>query len=119
MGVVLTRASTRVGLFVLWHDSQSQCGQTASEPAEDSVRSTMQERPLTVASILRHGAAVFADSTVVTVGDGGSRRASFGEVAERSARLANALKAAGVSGDQRVGTFQWNNQEHLEAYLAV
>jgi fatty-acyl-CoA synthase len=24
-----------------------------------------------------------------------------------------------VTGDQRVGTFMWNNQEHLEAYLAV
>jgi fatty-acyl-CoA synthase len=24
-----------------------------------------------------------------------------------------------VTGDQRVATFQWNNQEHLEAYMAV
>src|SRR3954469_79266 len=79
----------------------------------------MQDRPLTVASILRHGAAVFADSTVVTVGDKGNRRASFAEVAERSHRLANALASLGVSGDDRVGTFMWNNQEHLEAYLAI
>ena len=83
------------------------------------MRSTMQDRPLTVASILRHGAAVFSDSTVVTASDGGSRRASFGEVAERATRLANALKSLGVTGDQRVGTFQWNNQEHLEAYLGI
>ena len=27
--------------------------------------------------------------------------------------------ALGITGDQRVGTFQWNNAEHLEAYLAV
>src|SRR3954469_893912 len=79
----------------------------------------MQDRPLTVASILRHGAAVFSDSTVVTVGDNGNRRASFGEVAERSHRLANALASLGVKGDARVGTFMWNNQEHLEAYLAI
>src|SRR3954471_14304566 len=79
----------------------------------------MQDRPLTVASILRHGAAVFSDSTVVTVGDNGNRRASFGEVAERSHRLANALSSLGVKGDSRVGTFMWNNQEHLEAYLAI
>jgi fatty-acyl-CoA synthase len=79
----------------------------------------MQDRPLTVATILRHGAAVFSDSSVVTVGDNGSRRASFGDVAERSHRLANALTALGVKGDARVGTFMWNNQEHLEAYLAV
>src|SRR3954471_9863722 len=79
----------------------------------------MQDRPLTVASILRHGAAVFSDSTVVTVGDTGNRRASFGEIAERSHRLANALASLGVKGDGRVGTFMWNNQEHLEAYLAI
>jgi fatty-acyl-CoA synthase len=83
------------------------------------VRSTMQDRPLTVASILRHGAAVFSDSSVVTVGDNGNRRASFGDVAERSHRLANALTSLGVKGDARVGTFMWNNQEHLEAYLAI
>src|SRR3954449_10153932 len=79
----------------------------------------MQDRPLTVASILRHGAAVFSDSTVVTVGDIGNRRASFGDIAERSHRLANALSSLGVKGDARVGTFMWNNQEHLEAYLAI
>src|SRR3954470_6461045 len=79
----------------------------------------MQDRPLTVASILRHGAAVFSDSTVVTVGDTGNRRASFGEIADRSHRLANALASLGVKGDARVGTFMWNNQEHLEAYLAI
>ena len=27
--------------------------------------------------------------------------------------------ALGITGDQRVGTFQWNNAEHLEAYLAI
>ncbi|HET6816001.1 MAG TPA: fatty acid--CoA ligase [Mycobacteriales bacterium] len=83
------------------------------------MRSTMQDRPLTVASILRHGAAVFSDSSVVTAGEDGSRRASFGDVAERSHRLANALTSLGVKGDARVGTFMWNNQEHLEAYLAI
>jgi len=83
------------------------------------VRSTMQDRPLTIASILRHGAAVFSDATIVTVGESGNRRSSFGEVAERSHRLANALTSLGVKGDARVGTFMWNNQEHMEAYLAI
>src|SRR4051794_4590300 len=88
-------------------------------PRRLSVRSTMQDRPLTIASILRHGAAVFSDATIVTVGDSGNRRSSFGEVAERSHRLANALTSLGVKGDARVGTFMWNNQEHMEAYLAI
>jgi fatty-acyl-CoA synthase len=33
--------------------------------------------------------------------------------------LANALRRIGVTGDQRVATFMWNNAEHLAAYLAV
>jgi fatty-acyl-CoA synthase len=34
-------------------------------------------------------------------------------VGRRAARLANALRSLGVSGDQRVATYQWNNAEHL------
>src|SRR3954453_5090306 len=88
-------------------------------PRRLSVRSTMQDRPLTIASILRHRAAVFSDATIVTGGESGNRRSSFGEVAERSPRLATALTSRGVKGDARVGTFMWNNQEHMEAYLAI
>jgi len=35
------------------------------------------------------------------------------------AKLANALRRLGVKGDDRIGTFCWNSQEHFEAYLAV
>ncbi|HET7529788.1 MAG TPA: fatty acid--CoA ligase [Mycobacteriales bacterium] len=83
------------------------------------MRSTMQDVPLSVASILRHGQQVFGDSTIVTVGEESSRRASFTDVAANAARLAHGLRALGVEGDQRVGTFMWNNQEHVEAYLAI
>src|SRR5699024_6870917 len=34
-------------------------------------------------------------------------------------RLANALRGLGIDSDQRVATFQWNNSEHMESYLAV
>jgi fatty-acyl-CoA synthase len=83
------------------------------------LESTMQDFPLTITSILRHGAAVHGDSEVVTFEGEGSRRASFTEVATRMARLANALQALGIEAGDRVGTFGWNTQEHLEAYLAV
>src|SRR3954466_11558758 len=83
------------------------------------MRSTMQDVPLSVASILRHGQQVFGDSSIVTVGEGGNRRASFADVAAHAARLAHGLRGLGVDGDQRVGTFMWNNQEHMEAYLAI
>ncbi|MGH9088490.1 MAG: long-chain fatty acid--CoA ligase [Acidimicrobiales bacterium] len=83
--------------------------------------STMQEGPLLVSGILRHGQHVYGDSLVVTVtGPGGEHtEASFAEVAERAERLAKALGRLGVGDGDRVGTFLWNNQTHLEAYLAV
>jgi fatty-acyl-CoA synthase len=80
----------------------------------------MMDAPLTVTTILRHGQQWHAGRDVLTETESGDRRrASFAEVADRAARLANGLAALGVTGDQRVGTYMWNNQEHLEAYLAV
>ena len=83
------------------------------------MRSTMQDAQLTIASILRHGTNVHRDSEVVTATADGSRRRSYGDVGRRAAQLAHGLRSLGVTGDQRVGTFQWNNVEHLEAYLAI
>ncbi|MFN8035327.1 MAG: long-chain fatty acid--CoA ligase [Acidimicrobiia bacterium] len=83
------------------------------------LESTMQDFPITIPMILRHGARVFADSRVLTFTGDGSRRATFAEVATRAEQLAAALVALGIGPGDRVGTFQWNNQEHLEAYLAI
>jgi fatty-acyl-CoA synthase len=81
--------------------------------------STMQDRQLTITEIFKHGKKVYGESEVVTFMGDESRRASFTEVAARTEKLANALKRLGVKQGDRVGTFCWNNQEHLEAYLAV
>jgi fatty-acyl-CoA synthase len=83
------------------------------------VRSTMMDVPLTIASIMRYGTSVFGDREVVTWTGDGTRRRTYAEAGRRAAQLANALRRLGVDGDQRVGTFMWNNAEHLEAYLAV
>jgi fatty-acyl-CoA synthase len=83
------------------------------------VRSTMMDVPLTVTAIMRHGTTAYADSEVVTLTTTGSRRRTYGETGARVAKLANALCALGVDGDQRVATLMWNNAEHLEAYLAI
>ncbi|WTW96061.1 long-chain fatty acid--CoA ligase [Streptomycetaceae bacterium NBC_01309] len=81
--------------------------------------STMQDVPLTIARIMRHGTTVHGASQVVTWTGAEPRRASYAEVGRRSAQLAHALRGLGITGDQRVATFLWNNQEHLECYLAV
>ena len=84
------------------------------------MESTMMDFQLTVSAIMRYGTTVFGDKEVVTcAGDQPSRRRTYAAVGERTARLANALRSLGVDGDQRVGTFMWNNAEHLEAYLAI
>ncbi len=83
--------------------------------------STMQDAPLLVSGILRHGQLVYGDSRVITiVGPAGeSVEGSFSEVAARSEQLAKALGHLGVGDGDRVGTFLWNNQTHLEAYLGI
>jgi fatty-acyl-CoA synthase len=81
--------------------------------------STMQDGPLTITQLLRYGTTVHGASEVVTWTGGEPRRFNYAQVGTRSAQLANALRSLGITGDQRVGTFMWNNNEHLEAYLAI
>ncbi|NUR85943.1 MAG: long-chain fatty acid--CoA ligase [Nonomuraea sp.] len=81
--------------------------------------STMQDVPLNVSQILRHGASIHPHSRVVTWTEHGPRERSFAQVGARAAQLAHALRELGITGDERVATLMWNNAEHLEAYLAV
>ncbi|MGH8971421.1 MAG: long-chain fatty acid--CoA ligase, partial [Actinomycetes bacterium] len=83
------------------------------------MRSTMQDVPLSVATLVRYGTTVHGRAEVITSTGEGVRTATYADVGRRSAQLAHALRGLGVTGDQRVATFMWNNQEHLEAYLAV
>ncbi|MGH3493014.1 MAG: AMP-binding protein, partial [Sciscionella sp.] len=81
--------------------------------------STMQDGPLTIDQLLRYGTTVHGTSEVVTWTGQGSRRVSYADLGVRAAQLANALRSLGVAGDERVATFMWNNNQHLETYLAV
>ena len=83
------------------------------------MKSTMQTTPLLISSLLRFGTTAHAESEVVTWTEDGARRTTYAEVGTRAAQLAHALRGLGITGDQRVGTFMWNNAEHLTAYLAV
>ncbi len=83
------------------------------------MQSTMQDVPLSLAALLRHGLATSSGSQVITATPTGTRSASFAEVGAGAGRLANALRRLGIGDGDRVATFGWNNAEHLVAYLAV
>jgi fatty-acyl-CoA synthase len=79
----------------------------------------MQESQLLVREILRHGQQVYGTSEIVTFEGEEFRRATFSDVSRRVAQLAHGLSGLGVGLGDRVGTFCFNHQEHLEAYLAI
>jgi fatty-acyl-CoA synthase len=83
------------------------------------MKSTMMATPLLVSRLLEHGSSVHGQAEVITWTGSGPRRTTFAEVGRQAAQLAHALRDLGVTGDQRVGTFMWNNAEHLIAYFAV
>ncbi|MGF1596741.1 MAG: long-chain fatty acid--CoA ligase [Acidimicrobiales bacterium] len=83
------------------------------------IESTMQDFPLGIQHLFNHGRRVHGDAEVITWTDEGPVTATFATVGDRADRLAAALRGLGVGDGDRVGTFAWNNQHHLEAYLAV
>jgi fatty-acyl-CoA synthase len=83
------------------------------------MKSTMQDAPLLISNIVRHGEFVYADKKVFTVTPEGVEEATFFEISKRAEQLAAALTNLGVKRGDRVATFMWNNQAHMEAYLAI
>jgi fatty-acyl-CoA synthase len=81
--------------------------------------STMQDGELSIATLLRYGSTVHGRSEVSTWTGESSRRLSYADLGKQAAQLAHALRGLGITGDARVGTFMWNNNEHYVAYMAV
>ncbi|HEY4427620.1 MAG TPA: long-chain fatty acid--CoA ligase [Solirubrobacteraceae bacterium] len=76
--------------------------------------------PLTLNHIRRRVRSWNRGAEVVTLNEDGSvERAPHSAVAERVDRLARALCEMGVEQGDRVATFAWNNQRHLELYFAI
>jgi len=83
------------------------------------MRGLMMDYQLTVRHILERANSLFPRKEVVSrVGDGVTR-ATYGEVYRRVHRLAGALRKLGVGPGDRVASFAWNHQRHLELYLAA
>src|SRR5215218_2431743 len=81
--------------------------------------STMQDFPLTITGIMRYACNVHGDRKVTTATGDGYRHLTYRELGRQAGRLANALRRIGITGDQRVATFMWNNAEHLTAYMCI
>ena len=79
----------------------------------------MQDRPLDLGMILRHAERLHSRKTIATRVEGGIAEASFAEIGQRARRLVAALRALGIRAEDRVATFAWNHQQHVEAYLGV
>src|SRR5215203_7292011 len=77
------------------------------------------DHPLTLQLVLERMRGMNGDAEVVTLREDGAARATYAEVGERVDRLCGGLRELGVEAGDRVATFAWNSQHHLEAYLAV
>ena len=79
----------------------------------------MMDYPLTTQPLLERARRLFPKKEVVTKAGPNMERVTYGEMAERVGRLANALKRLGVKPGDRVATFAWNNSRHMELYFAL
>jgi fatty-acyl-CoA synthase len=62
-----------------------------------------------------HDAAEIVTRTV----EGPIHRSTWGQVARRARKVANALQRMGIKQGDRVATIAWNTHRHLEVYFAV
>jgi fatty-acyl-CoA synthase len=77
------------------------------------------DHPLTLQHVLTRMRTMNGHEEVVTLTEGEPERITYAELGERVDRLCHALTALGVKPGDRVATFSWNTQRHLELYLAA
>jgi len=79
----------------------------------------MMDAQLTVDKILDRAVELYPDREIVTKRhDGSLHRYTYGAMADRAARLANALEELGVERGGRIATVAVNTYRHLELYFA-
>ena len=80
----------------------------------------MMDCPLTLRSLYERARTLFPDKQLVSRRASGEVvRTTYADWAERVARLAAALRSLGLEAGDRVGTFCWNHDRHLEVYFAA
>jgi fatty-acyl-CoA synthase len=86
------------------------------EPADGAAPAEVFRSELNPVDFLHRAAYLYPDKVAVV--DGG-RRYRYRELAERSWRLANALRSAGLAKGDRVATLLFNSAAMLEAHFGV
>jgi fatty-acyl-CoA synthase len=84
--------------------------------ATGAVTNTVFRTELSPVDFLRRAAYVYPEKIAVVDGE---RRHSYRQLAERSWRLANALRSAGLRKGDRVATLLFNSSPMLEAHFGV
>ncbi|RYX99942.1 fatty-acid--CoA ligase [bacterium] len=80
----------------------------------------MMKYPLTMDRILERANRMYPNKEIATkLPDSTIHRYTYADFYKRVKRLANVLKNLDVEGGDRVGTFSWNNYQHLELYYAI
>ena len=84
------------------------------------LRGLMMDYPLTLDKIVEHAERMTPDKRVKTkLPAGGWHEYSYADFAFRVRKLGAALARLGVQPGDRVGTFAWNNYQHLECYFGI
>jgi fatty-acyl-CoA synthase len=79
----------------------------------------MMDYPLTIRNIYERAKLLFPDRQLATRrADGTVARTTYADWAERVARLATVLRDLGVGRGDRIATFCWNHDRHMEVYFA-
>src|SRR5580700_2184860 len=91
-------------------------GVLSEVPGPGAVPGRVFRSELNPVDFLQRAAYIYPDKVAVV--DGG-RRYSYRDLAERSWRLANALRSAGLGKGDRVATLLFNSSAMLEAHFGV
>ncbi len=84
------------------------------------MRGTMQQRQLTISSVLDYAAQVFGDVEVVSrTIEGSVHRYTYRDCARRARQFAHALDRLGLKPGDRVGGASWNHYRYLETFYGV
>jgi len=80
----------------------------------------MQHQPLLISSLISHAERCHPRAEIVSrTTEGPLHRTTYGQVAARARRAANALAHLGVGRGDRVATLAWNGYRHMELYYGV